>query len=114
MKIIIAGSRGYTNYKVLKLAVKKSKFNITEIISGHCPNSPDMLGELYADEFDIPLTVLKPDWKKHGRAAGFIRNKDMGNYGEGLIALWDNTSRGTLDMINYMKSLGKPSYVHLV
>lgn len=36
------------------------------------------------------------------------RNHAMGNTATHLIAFWDNKSRGTKDMVNYMTKLGKP------
>ena len=34
MKVIIAGSRNFTDYKVLQDAIKNSGFKITEVVSG--------------------------------------------------------------------------------
>ena len=38
-------------------------------------------------------------WDKHGNSAGMIRNSQMADYADGLIALWDGESRGTKNMI---------------
>ena len=37
----------------------------------------------------------------------------MGDYADYLVAFWDGKSRGTKDMINYMKGLGKHGKVVL-
>lgn len=109
-KIIIAGSRGYSNYKDFShwvdLCFKKVKGSI-EIVSGGA-TGPDSMGEKYAKEHDLKLKQFLPQWKLHGkRAAPIIRNKDMGDYADRLIAFWDGKSRGTKNMIEYMKKLKK-------
>ena len=41
-----------------------------------------------------------------GRSAGPLRNATMANYADALIALWDNKSRGTKNMIDVANKLG--------
>jgi len=50
------------------------------------------------------------DWDTHGRAAGPIRNKQMAEYGDALLLIWDGESRGSANMKSNMKKLGKPVY----
>ena len=38
----------------------------------------------------------------------------MGDFADILLAIWDGKSRGTKQMIDYMKSLGKPVHVVIV
>ena len=54
--------------------------------------------------------VIPADWKKHGRAAGPIRNQQMLDEGKAdvVVALWDGKSRGTLDMIQRATEAGVP------
>lgn len=106
MKVIIAGSRTIEDYKLLKRAINSSEFNITEIISGGA-QGVDRMGERYAKEAGIDLVIMPANWKKHGKAAGPIRNEKMAAYASsdknirgGLIALWDGKSRGTKNMID--------------
>jgi hypothetical protein len=49
-----------------------------------------------------------PDWAKHGRAAGPIRNKLIISDADYVIAFWDGKSTGTLSSINIAKGLNKP------
>lgn len=46
------------------------------------------------------------DWGKYGKSAGVLRNKQMAEYADGLIAFWDGKSRGTANMIETAKGLG--------
>lgn len=49
---------------------------------------------------DLQLNTFPADWNKHGRAAGPIRNEEMAQYADALIAFWDGKSRGTKSMIS--------------
>lgn len=120
MKTIIAGSRTITNMAYLKKAINDSGFNITEIISGGA-KGVDRLGEDYARAAGIDLVTFHANWKKHGKAAGPIRNKRMAEYASseknrrnGLIALWDGVSRGTKNMIDSAKCEGLKVFIYLV
>ena len=78
--ILVCGGRHFTAYRLLTVVLDKlrEKYEMTslEIVSGHCQGA-DMLGEKYAEEHGFPAKVFPADWKKYGRAAGPIRNKQM-------------------------------------
>lgn len=104
MKLIIAGSRTITDYDALKSAmeymqsVHLNSLKITEIIHGGAKGVDEMAGH-YAKENGLKCTVFPAEWKRYGKAAGMIRNREMLEYGDALLALWDGQSRGTLDII---------------
>lgn len=50
------------------------------------------------------------DWKAHGKAAGPIRNKQMAEYADALLLIWDGESKGSASMKNEMLKLNKPVY----
>lgn len=102
MKVIIAGSRNISDMNLVRDIIRESEFDITEVVCGGCVGV-DKCGEQYAKENGIPIIYFYPDWKTLGRAAGPIRNKEMANYAEALIAIWDGSSRGTLNMISEAK-----------
>ena len=110
MKVIIAGSRGITDYDTVWRAIKESKFTITEVVSGGA-NGVDKLGEKYAVRNDIPLKVFLADWKKKKASAGIIRNAEMAKYADALIAVWDGKSPGTKNMIEVAERKGLKVYV---
>jgi len=113
MKVIIAGSRTITDYKIVEDAVNESEFNISEVVCGKA-KGVDLLGETYGKENNIPIKYFPPDWKTYGKKAGFIRNKMMGDYAHGLIAVWDGESPGTRHMIEYAKKKGLSVFVKIV
>lgn len=112
MKVIIAGSRTITDYTLVHNAIAASGWSdeITEVISGGAPGV-DTLGEQWAKKHNIPITILAASWQLHGKAAGPIRNQEMADYAEALIAIWDGKSSGTKDMINRSGKMGLRVYV---
>lgn len=112
MKTIIAGSRGITLYEEVLMAVSGCGWGITQVISGGA-RGVDKLGERWAKENNIPLLVMPANWKKYGSGAGHIRNVDMANEADALIAIWDGLSPGTANMINIAKKKNLKVYVQL-
>ena len=66
------------------------------------------MGERFAGEYGLKLKVFPADWNKHGRAAGPIRNRDMAEYADCLVAF--EGGRGTQNMIKTAKELGLKVY----
>lgn len=121
MKTIIAGSRSITDYKAVCDAIAESGFTITEVISGHAgmthvdgewKPSVDRLGERWSREFlGKEPTLFPANWSEHGKKAGFMRNYDMSQHAEALIALIHDNSRGTAHMIKMAKAKGLKVFV---
>ena len=114
-KLIIAGTRSFNDYEMLRNAVFatlvgqgywESRFS-PEIVSGGAPGT-DTLAVRYATEAEIPFKVFPADWKKYGKSAGPRRNRQMAEYADAAIVFWDGKSRGTQNMIQQMRELGKP------
>ena len=114
MRIVIAGSRGFQDYALLDQTLDRildKQIEPVELVSGHAKGA-DLLAERFAKENDLPIHIIKPDWKTYGRAAGPIRNRQMLDYAMEelslVVAFWDGKSKGTKNTINTAKSLGIP------
>ena len=74
MKVIIAGSRDYTDkteflkiMDYIQTVIEHGQMEpITEIISGHA-KGVDQLGEQYAHMHQIPIQTFLPNWDKEGK-----------------------------------------------
>lgn len=116
MKLIIAGKRtispvfGFIDNSIKLLGVTKGIVEgITEVVSGGA-RGIDTEGEHWADRRGCQIKRFLPDWDKHGKAAGPIRNRQMAEYGDALLLIWDGESRGSASMKKEMEKLGKPVY----
>lgn len=119
MKLIIAGGRDIDEEiaygEIVSLRAQNHVIcHADEIVSGKCPTGADLAGEEYAEFYDIPVKAFPADWKKHGRAAGPIRNREMAEYADALLLLWDGKSRGSASMKKEMQRLGKPVFEVIV
>ena len=107
MRIIIAGSRGFANVKLMTEKLNKlfSVNKPTLIVSGGAKGA-DQLGENYARRMNIPVQQYLPQWKTFGISAGMKRNRLMAENADALVAFWDGSSRGTAQMIEYANRMG--------
>ena len=108
IKVIIAGTRDFNDYAFLKKNVDYFLQGINpnneeiEIVSGNARGA-DKLGERYAKEHNLPVKLFPGNWHKYGKRAGYLRNQEMANYSDVLIAFWDEKSKGTKHMIDIAK-----------
>ena len=108
IKVIIAGTRDFNDYAFLKKNVDYFLQGINpnneeiEIVSGNARGA-DKLGERYAKEYNLPVKLFPANWDKYGKRAGYLRNQEMANYADVLIAFWDEKSKGTKHMIDIAK-----------
>ncbi len=93
---------------MVKEAFYNSNFSTMplEIVSGGA-RGIDSCGErLSKEELHKEPKIFKADWDgPYKKAAGFIRNHQMGDYADGLMAFTTGTS-GTQDMIDYATKKG--------
>ena len=122
LRVIIAGSREFNDYELLKkfaieIITKKTMLpDLTRIVSGGARGA-DTLGERFANEMGLEITRFIPDWDGLGKRAGYVRNAEMAKFAvednnDGLlIAFWDGQSRGTKHMIDLAKRYGLEVHV---
>lgn len=116
MKTIIAGMRNYNNYETMLKAIEACPWNISTVVLGGA-TGVDALGELWAQQNEIPcqlFPVTREQWNEFGKAAGPMRNRQMAENSEALLAIWDGKSRGTKNMIQTAKAKGLHVYVHRI
>lgn len=99
--LLIAGSRTFNNYNLLKEKCDYvlQNYNDIVIVSGGAKGA-DTLAEQYAKEKNYELIVFPAEWDVYGKSAGYRRNEKMHQYisqfeKRGVICFWDGASRGT-------------------
>lgn len=130
MKIIIAGGRDITDYELVRQAMVESGYwkafgRSIEVVCGMALSwkwaedpligGVDRLGHRFAKKNGLIVHPFYPDWKTYGKAAGYIRNAEMGAWtkaeGGRLLAVWDGASKGTFNMIEWARKNDLPYYV---
>ena len=111
-RIVVAGSRDYTDYAQAKEFIDLCICDIREkytlvFVSGGCRGA-DLLGERYANENGFDIEHYPAQWEKYGRSAGPKRNRQMAQVCDYVICFWDGVSKGTKTMIGYAKEYQKP------
>jgi hypothetical protein len=112
MKLLIAGGRDFNNRELMMYHLE-AMFNAgeldesVELICGMARGA-DMLGYKVFKEAGLYVHIFKPDWDGLGKRAGFVRNAEMGDVADLALIFWDQKSKGTKHMIDYMAKLQKP------
>ena len=110
MKLIIAGSRTFTDYQRLCQVLAPDRHRIAQVITGGARGA-DQLGYRWAWKHTIRHQLFRADWERFGKSAGVRRNHQMAQAGDMLVAFWDGQSPGTAHMVQCMRQLGKPAVV---
>ena len=110
MKLIIAGSRTFTDYQMLCQVLAPDRHRITQVITGGARGA-DQLGYRWAWKHTVRHQLFRAEWERFGKSAGMRRNHQMAQAGDVLVACWDGQSPGTGPMIQCMEQRGKPVVV---
>lgn len=98
MKLLITGSRNFTNYKALIEAIDTIMIAVScatgeheyieEILHGGAIGA-DQLADRYAREHKIPCTIIRPDYATKGsKAAPLLRNTELVKLADCTLALY--------------------------
>ena len=101
MKVAIIGSRS-----IFATDIGVYISNGDEIVSGGAVGVDSCAAE-YAKKNGLKLTVFLPQYERYGRAAPIVRNKEIEDYSDKIVAFWDGKSKGTLSVIKYAEKMGK-------
>ena len=118
MRIVVAGSREYKDYDVVKGFIDTCICELQNhkeiiILSGGARGA-DMLGLRYAAENNLKTQMYRADWKRYGRAAGPKRNEQMAKECDVVICFWDGKSHGTKSMLDYAQKYNRKVYVKYI
>ena len=116
MRLIIAGTRTFRFdhdfiYEAILAAVGEyQRFpKILEIVSGGA-DGIDRSAKKYAEAWEVPYKEFPAEWDKYGPSAGPRRNRQMADYADALLLIWDGKSKGSANMKKEMSLLKKPIF----
>lgn len=99
--VSVSGYRNYNNYDGIKEVL--DQYHIRKIHVGDC-RGVDRLIVRYCKEKNIECRIFYADWKL-GRGGGLVRNEELIDGTELLIAFPSSDSRGTRNAINIAKKM---------
>lgn len=111
--VIVTGGRAYANVQAVFDAL--AILSPDSVWHGGCPTGADAFADAWATNVGKPAWRWFPDWNKHGRAAGPVRNREMCEGGaacrdaEGpsrVQVVWFPGGRGTASCLGYAREFG--------
>lgn len=103
MKVAIVGSREL----MLEDFSKYLPAEVTEIVSGGA-RGIDRCAARYAKKVGLKLKEFLPDYDQYGKRAPLLRNLEIIEYADLVLAFWDGESRGTRFVIENCKKTNTP------
>lgn len=111
---LVVGSRTFSDYNFFEKKLESLLQNQSKVVlvSGGA-QGVDSMAEKYAAEKKIPIIVFPAKWDELGKAAGYIRNKEMHEFvskmsKRGCVAFWDGKSKGTQHSFKLAKEYSTP------
>jgi hypothetical protein len=114
MKLAVIGSRNFSDSHILTqtLNMLHEEYNVTTLVSGGAKGA-DIMGQRWAEIRSIETEIYIPDWNLHGKRAGLLRNQDIVNSADLIVAFWDGVSTGTRHAIDLAHSSKTPVIVYI-
>jgi hypothetical protein len=110
MKVIISGNAKTQDLNILKEAIERSHWEVTEVVSGDS-TSVERLGTKYAMDEGLTLTLIKAETNVFGKAAIPIRNSKMLKYSDALLIVRQGKSEDIDGLIADAREHGVPLIV---
>jgi len=109
MRYGIVGSRNFGNLELVRRFV--SRLQDDDIVVSGGARGVDATAARFARARGLKVEEYIPDWEKLGKAAGYIRNKDIVNNSDILVAFWNGTSKGTEHSILIARKAKKKVFI---
>jgi len=93
MKIAVIGSRGASS-DAYNMILQQLPAGCSEIISGGA-GGVDLLAKKAAKQLGLKYTCCRPNYSKYGRIAPLIRNTEIVEKADCVLAFWNGYSKGT-------------------
>lgn len=114
MRVVVCGSRDWQDVNAIfnRLSGLPGEHEEITILQGSASGA-DSIAAWAADQLGFEVRGFPANWRKHGKAAGPIRNRVMLDQNPDLvIAFQHGESRGTQDTIDEARRRGIPVEVH--
>lgn len=109
MRVLVCGGRDFNDCGLIFDTLDSlARAEIVDcIIEGDVPGA-DRIAGAWAKRRRVDLNLYPADWRKHGRAAGPIRNQQMLDAGKPHMVIAFPGGTGTADMVRRARAAGVP------
>lgn len=108
LRVAVIGSRGIKRTDIARYLPAET----TMLVSGGA-TGVDTLAEEYAERHGLPIRIIRPNYALYGRKAPLIRNRQIVECADLVVALWDGSSPGTAFTVNYAHERGVPVRLYI-
>jgi len=105
-RIALVGSCSFPSPELVREYVRALPAGVTVVSGG--AKGVDTWAEEAAKACDLETLIFHADWEMLGRSAGPIRNEQIINHADRVVAFWNGVSRGTLNSILHACYAGIP------
>ena len=102
-RALVCGGRDFADYAFVERVL--DYYSPTVVIHG-CARGADSLADQWAFAHLIPVERYPADWRKHGKAAGPIRNAEMLHEGKPDVVIAFPGGVGTAHMVKIARAKG--------
>lgn len=118
MKIAVVGSRNFCDMQLVRYMVEEyflpssgqAPYNV--LVSGSA-RGVDSCAEETAKSIGAEVEIYIPEWDRLGKSAGFIRNRQIIDAADMVLAFWDGESKGTKNSIDLAVAAKKPINIYI-
>ena len=99
MKVLVCGGRAFDDLPLFDRRMDElhQRFKFTAVVHGGASGA-DTMAQFWAGFNGLPIEVYHANWKKHGKAAGPIRNQRMIDEAKPDVVVAFAGGKGTADM----------------
>ena len=105
-RVAIVGSRDYPDLDAVRAYINTLPAR-TIVVSGGA-RGVDRTAANAALARGLKVEEYLAEWDKHGKAAGYLRNRTIVGVADRLVAFWDGASKGTAHSIQLANEKGIP------
>lgn len=93
VRVAVVGGRDFQPLQLVWDFVQALPQDATVVSGG--AQGVDSAAEEAAKISDLKVVTFLPDWNKHGKRAGYLRNVQIVQAADVVVAFWDGASKGT-------------------
>ena len=106
--VAVIGSRSITDAELEKYIPQDA----TCLVSGGAEGI-DTLAEAYAAKHGLPIRVIRPNYELYGKHAPLLRDKQIVECADLVVAVWNGVSAGTAFTIDYAHERNVPVQLYI-